>query len=107
MADFSKIKFIDVINPKKWMSVIRAFLNRDIYAQHIVEQIMFRYLECEPCVKNGSCLHCGCSLKGSLNKMSDLQAEDSDGKWGKVMPEEDWQSYKILNNIKFSLTTNF
>lgn len=91
----------------KWVSVIRAYFNRDVYSKHLVEQVMFRYLECSDCVAAGACPHCGCSLKGKLNKMADLKAECSDGRWGAVMPEDAWEAYKEKHNIKFTLTYNF
>ena len=77
--DLSKIKLIEFFKPKNWMSVIRAFINSDVYQAHIIEQIMFRRIECKPCVDAGSCLHCGCSMSGKVPKWADLQAECSDG----------------------------
>ena len=64
--DLSKIKLIEFFKPKNWMSVIRAFINSDVYQAHIIEQIMFRRIECKPCVDAGSCLHCGCSMSGKV-----------------------------------------
>lgn len=105
--DLSKIKLIEFFKPKNWMSVIRAFINSDVYQAHIIEQIMFRRIECKPCVDAGSCLHCGCSMSGKVPKWADLQAECSDGKWGKVMSKEAWEKYKKEYNINFSITYKF
>lgn len=105
--DLTKIKLIDFFKPKNWMSVLRSFSTYDVYQGHIIEQMMFRRLECAPCVRAGSCEHCGCSMGDKLAKWADPQAECSAGKWGKMMNKEQWESYKTKFNVNFLVTYNF
>lgn len=105
--DLSKIKIVEFFKPKNWMSVIRSFFNMDVYQGHIIEQLMFRRIECRPCVLAGSCEHCGCTIGNSFSKMADLKASCSGGKWGPVMSAKEWEAYKAKFNINFSVTYNF
>lgn len=104
--DSSKIKFVEYFKPKNWLSVIRAWINRDKYPLHIIEQLHSRYLECGPCYNNGSCLHCGCSTREPINKFSDLKATCSDGKWEEVKSKEEWEARKKKYGIKFLINYN-
>lgn len=102
-----KIATIDYFKPTKWLSVIRAWFNKKPYQIHIIEQLMFRFIECQPCINTGHCLECGCSMNDELNKAVDFQASCSDGKWGPIMSKENWIAFKEKNNIKFLVTYNF
>ncbi len=105
--DVTKVRLVEYFKPKNWMSVVRSLFNYDVYQGHIIEQMMFRRIECKPCVDAGSCEHCGCSMGDKMAKWADLQAECSAGKWGKIMNKEDWDAYKTKFNVNFSVTYKF
>lgn len=55
------------------------------------EQILYKGIVCSDCKKNGSCTHCGCSFPDlAVSKISVC----SQGNWGKVMNNKDWENYK-------------
>lgn len=66
------------------------------------EQIQWKAIMCPECKENGACLHCGCNFQDlQVSKISTC----SQGKWGKVMKNEDWEDYKnkYLSNVEFGL----
>ena len=61
------------------------------------EQIAVRAALCADCVEAGECTHCKCSITG---KISTPTASCSAGKWGPIVPAEDWKADKSRNNTK-------
>lgn len=102
--DFRKIRLVDVINPVKWVSIVKSwYIKNFVYSLSDVEQIAFRMSECSECVKKGSCVHCGCSSTKLLNKSESCSA----GLWGPVKPKEEWEDYKETNGIENDFKTDF
>lgn len=113
MADW-KIKgyrVLDIINPIKWYSIFTSIMvNKysSTYSQvHVVEQLMYRFLNCSNCLAANKCIGdgtnegCGCVLP---DKMVVLWETDHLGKWGPVMGPKEWEEYKKRLEVKFTLT---
>lgn len=55
------------------------------------EQILYKGVVCSECKAKGECVHCGCSFPDlAVSKI----AVCSQGSWGKVMNNKDWEEYK-------------
>lgn len=55
------------------------------------EQILYKGVVCGVCKEKGECVHCGCSFPDlAVSKI----AVCSQGNWGKVMNNKDWEEYK-------------
>lgn len=66
------------------------------------EQIIFKRTMCQECFEKGECIHCGCNFKDlSVSK----EATCSEGKWGKILNEKEWNEYKskYMSGIDFGL----
>lgn len=112
-----------IIKPAKltlrnMFAVLQAFLRKkrrslggfDLPA-HIYEQIIWRrtcVMENSPeCWSTGNCVVCGCEILGktmedracSISEHPDL-LKNYDPCYPKMMNEEEWKKFKILNNIK-------
>lgn len=63
-GELANTRLEDWINPIKWGSVLFAFFMEMMFPMHIVEQLILRMYdnECNKCMQNGSCLHCGCDM---------------------------------------------
>lgn len=109
--DYRKIRLKDVLSPKKWAIVADAYAKKfQGVSLELCEEVMMlhhmgdtdmahnlaksvgqsvKYCEvvvsradaCRPCVENGSCLHCGCSMPEAMFSMEN---ECSEGKWKEV-----------------------
>lgn len=108
--NWRKIRFKDLISPRKWWIVIDAYKNKalgvslercqqavemkythgeataDFWARRVMgkgldyaEVVVLRATLCHECVKQGSCVHCGCSAP---ENMYSLKNECSAGNWG-------------------------
>lgn len=78
------IKWKDVLNPRKWLSIAVAVTAINLVPPHIVEQLALRIYDkqCSKCVKAGSCIDCGCAMPA---KAYDPYAECSMGNWGPMI----------------------
>lgn len=64
-----------------------------------LEQVFYRAMLCEPCLQNGSCLHCGCKTP---NMFYSVRKECGNHLWGEMFhKEENWEKFKQDNNLKF------
>lgn len=90
--ELARTQWEDYINPLKWGSVVYATFMKFLFPVHIVEQLVLRMYdkECRKCVKNGSCLHCGCDI----SKVYTPWDRCSEGYWGPMV--EDAEEYKKI-----------
>lgn len=65
--------------------------------QYYQEQIAYRMLQCEDCVKAKKCKECGCNLPGKL--YVDKSCNNGE-RFPDLMNEEDWLIYKKEHEIK-------
>ena len=61
------------------------------------EQIAYRMLQCQDCVKAKKCKECGCNLPGKL--YVDKSCNNGE-RFPDLMNEEDWLIYKEEHEIK-------
>lgn len=55
------------------------------------EQLIYKAVMCPECKAKGECVFCGCNFKDlSVSK----DAVCSEGRWGKIMDEKNWEEYK-------------
>jgi hypothetical protein len=97
------VRFVDVINPLKWVSFAWGTMNKHLFTRpHRWEQyVVRRYMpECQPCVKNGSCLHCGCD---TVAKMLTPWESCSAGWWGPYLSKVKWEEYKNAYGLKIKI----
>jgi len=75
--------------------------------QHVVEQLMYRYIECSDCVEAGKCIHsdCECLMPERANVKTDI-CPTKPPKWGPVLDKKLWNDYKISEGIYFNLIKN-
>lgn len=66
---------------------------------HIIEQYMFRIIQCRTCVNAGKCEHCGCHIPEKMWVRHDYC---SNSKWGPFMDEDAWEKHKQKHKIIFS-----
>lgn len=101
----------DITNPE----VIKAYLEWGeikkngitLEADEILsfsEQVVYRTQRCPTCVKNKECTEgarpCHCPMP---EKALTPLAECSEKRWPRMMPAEDWETYKKENNIEISV----
>lgn len=106
--DISKIRLKDFFSLERYRAVLISLLGKILnYLDgdskleiHIIEQYMFRLLQCPQCVSKGSCVHCGCSIPDKMWVKTDYC---SDYKWGPFMTKEAWETHKQKYNLKFEI----
>lgn len=94
------MRFKDLVNPVRWFAFVQAYILKLIIPFHIVEQIHYRALICNDCMRNGKCKHCGCHTPALFYSYY-LQCEE--GKWPPFMKRKYWKMYKEMMNIDFKL----
>lgn len=82
----------------------KIFGNRISQADSVAyaEQVIFKRVMCQECYEKGECIHCGCNFKDlSVSK----EATCSEGKWGKILNEKEWEEYKskYMSGVDFGL----
>jgi hypothetical protein len=101
----------DLFSPARWKSVLVFLLRWSLKKlegdsalvfeeQHIIEQYMFRFIKCKPCVDAGKCVNCQCAIPAKMWVRHD---HCSMGKWGEFMDESNWNNFKKQFNIEFKL----
>lgn len=109
ISDITETRIQDIINPKKWKSVLVSLLKKFLiwldgsaaYLEpHEVEQYMFRLMMCQPCVEKGKCTNCGCS---TVAKMNVRKEQCSLGRWPKFKNLKAWNAFKEQNKVEFKL----
>jgi hypothetical protein len=64
--------------------------------EYYKEQIAYRMLTCQDCLKKNKCHYCGCDVPGKLY----VKESCNDGKrFPNLMNENDWNEYKKRNKI--------
>lgn len=116
-----KIRFKDVINPKKWGAVLEAYEKKfvggitlefceevdllsytDIELAHNLaltkdttveycQMVVYRANKCRDCVDAGSCVHCGCSTPENMYARSNWC---SAGKWPAHKDDQEFIEHK-------------
>lgn len=97
-----RIRFKDVINPRKWFSVFYSFFISKVFPLHILEQMVLRVYdnECRNCVKNGTCFSCGCDM----SKVFSPYDECTEGNWGwLIFPEGDYLALREEYPVEISI----
>ena len=105
------MRLIDLVTPKRWLSVaiwlLQTVLNKlgedgQFTPQvHEIEQYMYRYLQCPDCLAAKQCKSCGCKIPERMHVKTD---HCSEFRWGPIMDAYEWDRYKSMYNINFSLT---
>jgi hypothetical protein len=90
----------DLVNPKRWFAFVQAYLLKWLVPYHIAEQIIYRSLICNDCMRDGKCKHCGCHTPVLFYSYF-LSCEE--GKWGPFFNRKNWKEYKRLMNIDIKL----
>ena len=97
----------DALNPDKWSVMLedKTLKKEGFHIPHNemiswAEQLQYRLIVCAPCVKRGSCEHCGCDTPDAMLTPSNWC---SAGHWDKYMAPEEWEKYKKENNIEFTI----
>lgn len=92
----------DILNPKKWKIFARYLkmkalkeeyqeLNIRAYQEQIV--LRMKHPECQRCIKEGECFHCGCK---SPELFFDKDNYCSGGAWDAMMNPDQWEEFKRL-----------
>lgn len=82
------IRWIDALNPMKWLSIAISAWLIHMVPPHIVEQLCLRLYDNECgniCVKQGYCHDCGCAMP---MKAFDPMASCSRGNWGPMIMDK-------------------
>lgn len=85
--------------PLKWGSFLRGTYNKDSVPFEFCEIVVYRSLMCPDCMKNGSCIVCGCDVPA---KMMDLSADCEINNWNATTVEQ-WREYKKRTGLKFKV----
>ena len=91
------------ITPKKIFQFIEGNLKMlgdqmHLLPKHEREQVLYRSMICkDDCMERGYCIYCGCSVPG---KMYVKTSCNSGERFPDLMGAEDWEKYKIKNNIE-------
>lgn len=82
---------------------IKNKLNRidDFEQIWIIEQYMYRFLSCKPCVLDGKCVHCKCAIPARMFVRTDHCSKHYWPEFKKT--EEEWNEYKRLMNFELLL----
>lgn len=100
--------FKDILNPTKWLAfsqgeVIKSagvVLKAD-EVQSYCEQVVFRSYLCRDCKEAGKCHDCGCEMPLGMHTKDNFC---SMGNWFEMLSPEDWEQYKLDNNISLEVT---
>ncbi len=65
------------------------------------EQVVHRRITCTDCTKRGNCLDCECRMDQQPLVQN---ASCSLDKWGTMLQPEDWNKYKELAQLQFTIT---
>jgi|GEM_PF-3673008 len=134
LRQLGKIHWKDVISPKKWMSVFRAkrleteirFWEVEVFVYYTLEhprspmlkeekriryyeaeQLIYRTVTCKPCMDQGYCEYCGCSMPSKAMDFKASCFNDQTGlRWGPVLNEQDWKAYKDHWGMEIKLGYN-
>jgi hypothetical protein len=91
------------ITPKKILQFLEGNLKmfgEKIYllSDHEKEQVAYRAMLCkDECVELGYCKYCGCDLPGKFYVRESCNSGEI---FPDLMKKEDWEKYKLENNIK-------
>ncbi len=84
-------------------SILKKF---GVVDDHILEIASYRIEQVKKqspeCLKTGKCIYCECSLDESV--LSD--APCAHGCYEKMLSKEEWEDYKLKNNIKIIINDN-
>lgn len=72
----------------------RALEKAGLIQDHIREQIAYRMIKCDSCVKEGKCKVCGCSVPGRLYT---TESCNHGSIFPDLMSEENWIEFKSKN----------
>jgi hypothetical protein len=64
--------------------------------QYYQEQIAYRMLQCQDCIKAKQCKECGCELPGKFYVNESCNGGE---RFPNIMSERDWEQYKENNGI--------
>ena len=95
LKDYFKLSNVRNFIEGSW-NKFKSHSNFLVLDEHIREQAVYRAMLCKECYVNESCLHCGCATPDMFfapNK------EDAKNKWGKMLSKEDWETFKLDNEI--------
>lgn len=65
------------------------------YQNFEIEQIAYRMYLCNSCIENKKCEKCGCQPLDTLGDRYSC----NENKFPNILSEENWNEYKIKNNI--------
>lgn len=97
------VRWKDVFDPRKWLSVLRSAMFVRFIPPHIVEQLALRIYDdqCSACVSAGHCLDCGCAMP---EKAFDPYAECSMGNWGPmILDPKEYREFRKKHKIKITV----
>lgn len=102
--DLRRTRIEDWFNPIKWVSVLYGWFAKLIFPLHIVEQIILRMydMECRKCVKQGTCIHCGCDI----SKVHVPWESCSNGNWGPFV-ESKKKYQEMRKEFPVEITINY
>lgn len=100
MADLSKIRLRDVVNPRKWFAFLQGYIMTKFVSLEYCEQVVYRSIMCTPCVKKGSCIDCGCTMPDAIMARNNYCSE---GMWGPMYPDARWKEYKANTGLHFKV----
>ena len=89
---------ITIKNIKHWIEGNGNMLLNSIgmLPEQIIEQVAYRSLKCIGCLSEGKCKYCGCDLPGKFYVTESCNNGDI---FPDLMNEEDWNKFKIDNEI--------
>ncbi len=91
----------DLVNPLKWRAVYQAYkMRNEGITLAYCEQVVDRSIKCSDCVAAGKCSHCGCSMPGAILAKDNFCSQ---GKWGPMLDQQNWDKYKERNDIKIEI----
>lgn len=88
-----KLRWRDMVNPLKWRSFVYGYFLKWVYPEHRMEQYFLRKSteECQPCIKAGHCLKCGCDIQAKMRVPSETC---TDGFWGPYLSKAEYEKEK-------------
>lgn len=93
------MKRITIKNIKEYIEGNSKMFLDDLGLQpeHIKQQISYRMLKCNDCVKAGKCKMCGCDVPGKLYVQKSC---NNNTIFPDLMNKLEWDKYKETNDIK-------